>query len=46
MIAYKDELPNVYRDSSKYPETCDIFENCTLNLVDYGFATSYLKKGF
>ena len=47
MIGYLDQLPVGGRKSSKsaaikIPETTDIFEKCTINLVDYGFASSYI----
>ena len=46
MIGYEDELPicKPLATDRKIYESTDIFENCTINLVDYGFATSYLDE--
>lgn len=46
MIGYSDKLPIGKPISSdvKLPECTDIFEKCTINLVDYGFASPYLDK--
>ena len=40
MVETKDLLP----DSSDVYEQTDVFEKCTINLIDFGFATSFADK--
>ena len=46
MIGYSDELPvgKPLAPGVTISESTDIFEKCTINLVDYGFASPYLDK--
>ena len=40
MVGYNDELP----DFKYISDHTDVFEKCTINLVDFGFVTSILNK--
>lgn len=40
MVETDDQLP----DAQNIHEYTDVFEKCTINLVDYGFATSIIDK--
>jgi len=40
MVETDDQLP----DAQNINEYTDVFEKCTINLVDYGFATSIMDK--
>ena len=40
MVETDDLLP----DSCNINEQTDVFEKCTINLVDFGFATSFVDK--
>lgn len=46
MIGYSDKLPvgKPLASDVTISESTDIFEKCTINLVDYGFACPYLDK--
>ena len=40
MVDYDDRLP----DSDSINDHTDVFDKCTINLVDFGFVTSFLDK--
>ena len=46
MVAFSDKLPssNMRDSNGSTPESRDIFRDCTINLVDFGFASTYLDK--
>ena len=46
MIGFSDKLPlgKNQLDEDPISETTDTFENCTINLVDFGFSSSYVDK--
>ena len=46
MVEYADRLPRPSKMQSIAidPESIDIYEECTINLVDYGFASTYLDE--